>query len=176
MRFVNRVLGALVALALAVIGALVVIEVVAASFNSGVVVVHWRVALRWARHTTWDASVVQSSCVVMAAVGLILLLLELKPRRAKRFRVKSEATDAAFTRRGVKAAVQSAVGDVDGVSDSDVTVRRRRVKVRATAAGVAPYTADSLKEPVRSAAESRLRSLELDPVPRLVTSVVTRSR
>lgn len=176
MRFVNRVLGALLAIAIAVVGALVVIEVVSARLNHGVVLVHWRVALRWARRTTWDEGIVQTTCLLLALAGLILLVLELKPRRMKRFRVRSEQTDAAFTRRGVKVAVESAVGDVDGISRTSVKVRRRRIKVRATSAGVAPYTADALKAPVRSAAETRLQSLELDPSPRLTTHVLTRSR
>lgn len=175
MRFVNRVLGAIVAMAIVVIGVLIVIEVVSASFNGRALVAHWRVMLRWARRTTWDASVVQSTCVVLAAVGLILLIVELKRRRPKRFRVRSEATDAAFTRRGVKAAVEAAVGDVDGISASSVRVNRRRVTVRATTSGSVPSTAHELDGPVRSAAESRLESLELDPAPRLTTHIATRS-
>jgi hypothetical protein len=176
MRFVNRLLGAVVAVALVVAGALVVIEVLAASFNASAVVVHWRVALRWARQITWDTSVVQSTCVLMAAAGLILVVLELKPRRRRRFTVKSEATDAAFTRRGVKAAVQSAVGEMDGIDATAVSVRRRRIRVRATTTAVAPESAASLEESVRSTAQSQVASLELDPAPRIVTTVGTRGR
>lgn len=176
MRLVNRLLGALVALAIAVIGVLVVIEVVSVSFNGSALIVHWRVMLQWARRTTWDTSVVQSTCVVLGVVGLVLLVLELKPRRPKRFRIESERTDAAFTRRGIKSAVQSAVSEVDGISGNSVTVRRRRITVRAATGGVAAYTAGDLAASVRSVAESRLQSLELDSPPRLVTHVVTRSR
>lgn len=175
MRFVNRMLGAIVAIAIAAIGVLIVVEVASASFNGSAVVVHWRLMLRWARRTTWDLSVVQSTCVVLAAVGLVLLVIELKPRRPKRFRVNSDETDAAFTRRGVKAAVRSAVEDVDGISKSSISVHRRRIKVRATTPGMAPYTASGLDAPVRSAAEMRLQSLDLASPPKLSTHVVTRS-
>ena len=176
MRFVNRLFGAIVALALVVVGVLVLIEVVAASFNAGTVVVRWRVALRWARHITWDASVVQSICVVLAIVGLILVVLELKPRRRRRFPVDSQLTDAAFTRRGVKSAVQSAVGEVDGVSNTAVTVGRRRIRIRATASADSRDIAESLDASVRSAAQARVESLELDTPPRIVTRLGTRSR
>jgi hypothetical protein len=176
MRFVNRVLGAVVAIAVVAIGVLLVIEVISASFNGDPLVVHWHVMLRWARRTTWDASIVQSTCVLLAVIGVVLLVLELKRRRPKRFRVRSDATDAAFTRRALKAAVQAAVADVDGISESSASVGRRRIKVRATMAGVARHTADELEAPVRAAADSRLQSLELDPTPRLITHVVARSR
>lgn len=175
MRFVNRMLGAVVAVALAAVGLVVVLEVVAASFNAGTVVVHWRVALQWARRATWDASVVQSTCVLMAIAGLVLVVLELKPRRRRRFTVRSEATDAAFTRRGVKAAVQSAVDDVDGIGASAVTVGRRRIHVRASTTAAASDTRASLDDAVRSAAQARVDSLVLDAAPRIVTRVGTRS-
>jgi hypothetical protein len=175
MRFVNRVLAAVVALALVVAGVLIVVEVIAARFSAGTVVVHWRVALRWARRTTWDTSVVQSTCILMAVVGLILVLLELKPRRRRRFKVRSDASDAAFTRRGVKTAVQTAVDDVDGVGSAAVKVRRRRIRVRATATAAASHTAASLDDSVRAAAQGRVDSLALDPAPRIVTHVGTRS-
>src|SRR5690348_7350464 len=174
MRFVNRLLAAVVAVALAAAGLAVVIEVVAARLNTGTVFVHWRVALRWARRITWDASVVQSTCVLMAIAGLILVVLELKPRRQRRYRVRSEATDAAFTRRGVTAAVQSAVDDVDGVGATAVTVHRRRIRVRATTTAAADTKA-SLDDAVRSAAQTRVDSLTLERAPRIITRVASRS-
>lgn len=176
MRFINRLLGAVVALALIVTAVLVVIEVCAAGFNASPVLVHWHAALDWARRTTWDASAVQAACLIMAAVGLVLTVLELKPRRRRRFTMRSEATDTAITRRGLKAAMQTAVGDVDGVDSTAVTVRRRRIRVHASSSAAQPDTAQTIDSSVQSAAQSRLGSLELEPAPKVVTKVSTRSQ
>lgn len=176
MRFVNRLLAALLALALAVAGVLLVVEVIAAGFNASPAIVHWHQWYQWARRTSWDTASVQIICIVIAAVGLLLLLVQLKPRKPRRLVIASEDTDAAFTRRGVAATVKSAVTDVDGISAAKVTVRRRKVTVAATTAGLAPYTAQSLSEPARTAAQSRLSDLELSPAPKLAVRVATRSR
>lgn len=176
MRFVNRLLGAVLALALVVVATLVVIEVCAAAFNAPPVLVHWHAALDWARRTTWDTSAVQTTCVIMAVVGFVFVVLELKPRRRRRFTMRSEVTDAAITRRGLQAAIQSAVGEVDGVDATTVKVRRRRIRVRAATTAATPDTAQAVDTSVQSAAQSRLDSLELEPAPRIVTRVSTRSR
>jgi Family of unknown function (DUF6286) len=175
-RLVNRLLAALLALAIVVVGVLVVIEVIADRLNDRPAIVHWQHAYEWAHRTEWQSGSVRVTFIVAAVLGLILLLLELKPRRPSRMRIDSDQTDAAYTRRGVAASVHAAVTDVDGISRAAVRVRRHRIRVAATTAGVAPYTADALREPATQAAQARLEELQLKPVPSLAVRVTTRSR
>lgn len=176
MRYVNRLLAALLALALAVVAVLLIIEIIAAGVGAQPAVVHWHRAWHWAQRTEWQQGSVRVGCILAALVGLILLTLQLKRRRPSRLRVASASTDTAYTRRGVAASVRSAVGDVDGINKSSVTVRRRKVRVAATTAGLQSLTADALRGPVTSAAQARLTELELDPAPSLAVRVRTRSR
>jgi hypothetical protein len=110
----------------------------------------------------------------MAFVGVALVLAELKPTRLKRLGVATDAADTAYTRRGVAAAVGHAVDDVDGINRTAVRVRRRRVRVQATTAGLEPYTAETLRGPVENAAQLRLSELELREEPKLKVHVRTR--
>ena len=176
MRFVNRLLAALVALALAVVGVLVVIEVISERLGNDPAVVEWPEIYRWGQRTSLTQGSVRIACIVLAAAGIALLLIELKRRRPTRLAVDSDRVDAAYTRRGVATAIGHAVDDVDGVQRAAVTVRRRRIRIRARTSGIEPYTAQSLEEPVTQAARSRLADLELNPEPRLRVQVSNRRR
>lgn len=174
MRIANRFLAALVALGLAVIGALIVVEVVAERLSEPHVMVNWPAIYRWAQRTSLTQGSVRVACIIMAALGVALVLAELKPRRPKRLPVATDTADTAYTRRGVAAAVGHAVDDVDGINRSSVRVRRRRIRVEATTAGLEPYTAQTLREPVEQAAQTRLSALELRKAPKLKIRLRTR--
>jgi len=176
MRLVNRLLAALLALALATVGVLVVVEVIAARLDKPHVVVDWQEIYRWAENTSLTQGSVRVACIVTAVLGLVLLLAELKRSRPSRLQVATDAVDAGYTRRGVATAISQAVNDVDGVSSSAVRVRRRRIRVQARAAGMEPYTADSLRTPVTESAQSRLADLELKREPRLKVRLSAGSR
>lgn len=176
MRLFNRLLAALISVALVVIGVLVVVEVIADRLGKAPAIVHWHQAYNWAHRTPWQQGSVRVACIALAVIGLILLLAELKRSRPSRLRTTSTDVDSAYSRRGVAGAVRSAVARVDGINHADVTVKRRRVKVAATTAGLQPFTAESLREPVSTAAQQRLDTLELDPAPSLSVRVSTRSR
>ena len=176
MRLLNRLLAALLSLALIVLGVLVVVEVVAQRLGRDPVMVEWPRLYDWARRTPWQQGSVRVACILLAIAGLLLLAAELKRSRPSRLAARSEATDAAYTRRGVADALRSAVRDVDGINSATVSVGRRRVKVAATAAGLQPFTAESLREPATAAAQQRLDALELQSPPALSVEVSTRSR
>lgn len=176
MRILNRLLAALLSLALIVAGVLVVLEVVVHRLGRRPAVVDWPHLYDWALRTPWQQGSVRVSCILLALLGLLLLVAELKPGRPSRLAARSEATDAAYTRRGVAATVRSAVTDVDGISSASVSVGRRKVKVAATTAGLQPFTAEALQEPAVSAAQQRLDALELRNPPALSVQVRTRSR
>jgi hypothetical protein len=175
-RLLNRLLAALLSLALIVIGVLVVVEVVAQRLGKHPVIADWHPSYDWARRTEWQQGSVRVTCIVLAVAGLLLLALELKRSRPSRLTVDSGVADTAYTRRGVAAAVGKAVGDVDGINSTRVKVKRRKVRVAATTAGLQPYTAEALTEPATAAAQQRLDALELRPAPVLSMRVTTGSR
>jgi hypothetical protein len=166
-RLVNRVLAALLSLALACAGVILIVEVVAYRVNShGPAIVNWHPAYTWAARTTWIDGSIRGAAAILIALGLALLLAELKPARVSRLAADPDQAgapgiDTAYTRRGVAAAVRSAVTDVDGVRGASVTVRRRRVAVAATAAALDKAAAQTLRESVTTAARQRLAQLNL---------------
>jgi len=176
MRLVNRLLAALLSLALIIAGVLAVVEVVAQRLGREPVMVEWPRLYEWARRTQWQQGSVRVACIALALAGVVLLAAELKRGRPSRLAVRSEITDAAYTRRGVAGTIRSAVSDVDGITSASVSVSRRKVKVAATTAGLQPFTAESLREPTTAAAQRRLDALELRSPPALSVQVSTRSR
>jgi hypothetical protein len=165
-RLANRALGALLSVALACVGALLIIEVVADRLRHRTALVDWHPAYRWAARTTWTAGSVRVAAGILIAAGLVLLIAELKPPRVSRLaadpgQAGAPGMDTAYTHRGVAAAVRSAVSDVDGVRGASVKVTRRRVSVAATATVLDRTAAQALREPVTAAARERLEALSL---------------
>jgi Family of unknown function (DUF6286) len=180
-RLINRLLAALLAVAVVVLGVLVVIEVVHHWYSSTTAVLHWRHAYSWAQRTHWTQGSIRTTCVLLVLAGLVLLVLELRPAAVSRLAADPDQTDTSgidtgFTRRGVSAAVRSAVQDVDGVRSARVTVGRRRVVVTATTAARDQAAADGFRDPVSAAAQQRLAELRLRSTPSVSVSVTPRSR
>lgn len=181
MRHANRVLAALLSLALIAGGVLLIIEVIADRVNHSAAIVNWRPAYDWAKRTTWNAGSVRVACVVLILLGLVLLIAELKPARASRLaadpaRAGAADLDTAYTRRGLAAAIRSAVTGVDGVRGASVKVKRRKVKIAATAAAQDSAAARSLRKPVLAAAQQRLTTLQLRSAPSVSARVRPGSR
>lgn len=181
MRLANRVMAALLSLAVACAGVLLIIEVIAARTGQHAVIVDWRAAYDWARRTTWISDSIRVTAAILIAAGLVLLIAELKPARRSRLAadpVKAGAAgiDTAYTRRGVAAAIRSAVTDVEGVREASVTVARRKIKIGATAAAREKAAARNLREPVMAAARQRLSALGLRRPTALSARVMPGSR
>ncbi len=176
MRTLNRVLTLLFAVALAAVGVLLAVETAVAVFGSNPVLLDWRSAYRAGRSDTWDSTLVRVIAAAVTAVGLLLLLLELKPRRVRRLRVDSADahTDAALTRAGLRSALQKAAESVDGITGASVKVGRRRAKVTAQSRGGQAELAQGLDTEVRTAVTERLAALQLRHPPRPRTTVQTR--
>ena len=178
MRIVNRLLAALLALAVIVVGALLIIEVVAARLGRKPALVHWHSAYAWAESTQWQQGSVRVAAVALVVLGLLLLIAELKRPRVSRLAVADDTDlpdDVAFTRGGVAAALRAAVSDVDDIRAAKVRVRRRSVSVRAQAGAQDSDAARALREPATAAARDRLRDLQLAAPPRLSVRVLRRS-
>jgi hypothetical protein len=179
-RLANRVLAALLILALACVGALLIIEVVADRLAHRTAIVNWHPAYAWAARTTWVAGSIRVAAVILIVLGLVLLLAELKPARVGRLAADPAGAgaadmDTAYTRRGVAAAVRSAVTDVDGIRAASVTVNRRKVAVSAVAAALDQAAAQTVRDAVTAAARDRLTALSLRRAPALSVRVSPRS-
>jgi hypothetical protein len=144
-------------------------------------IVRWHPAYEWAKRTTWNAGSVRVTCAVLILLGLVLLVAELKPARVSRLAADpahagAAHIDTAYTRRGLAAAIRSAVTGVDGVRGALVKVKRRKVTVTATAAAQGNAAARSLRDPVSAAARQRLTALKLRSAPAVSVRVHPRSR
>jgi hypothetical protein len=175
MRLINRPLAALLGVAVIAAGVLTVIEVAADRLVGRPVVVHWHRVYLWAEHTSWTQGSVRTGSVLIAVLGVILLLAELRRDPPSRYPIASELTDAAFTRHGIATTLRAAVNNVDGITDTTVRVTRRKITVTATALGHQTDTAQSRRGPVTDAAQRRLDSLELSCAPTLSVRVTARS-
>jgi Family of unknown function (DUF6286) len=181
MRHANRVLAALLSLALIAAGVLLIIEVIAGRVGNRPAVVDWRPAYDWAKRTTWNAGSIRVACVVLILLGLAVLIAELKPARVSRLaadpaQADVAGIDTAYTRRGLAAAVRSAVTGVDGVRGASVKVRGRKVTVAATTTARDKAAARSLRDPIVAAARQRLTALKLGRTPAVSVRVTPRSR
>jgi hypothetical protein len=181
MRLANRVLAALLSLALIVVSVLLIAEVIADRTSHHPAVVHWRSAYNWAEHTTWNAGSIRVICGILIVAGLVLLIAELKPARVSRLpadpsEAGADAIDTAYTRRGLAAAIRSAVAAVDGVRSTAVKVRRRKVRIAAVASAQDRAAARSLHDPIADAARQRLTALKLRRTPAVAVRVSPRSR
>lgn len=178
MRLVNRPLAFILAAALIAGCVIVIAEVIGFAAGRSPLLVHWTIWYHWAHKTRWDALVVRVWSAILIVVGLLMLAVELKPRRVTRLPLRSgnDATDAAVTRRGLAGMLRAAAIGVDGISRASVKVHRRRARIMATSAARGRAAAEPLTEPVTQALRGRLDALELRHPPRLRVRVIPRSR
>ena len=181
MRYANRVLAALLSLAVITAGVLLIIEVIADRASNRPAVVDWQPAYDWARRTTWNAGSIRVTCAVLILAGLVLLIAELKPSRVSRLAADPDQAgaagiDTAYTRRGLAAAIRSAATGVDGVRGASVNVKRRKITVAATTAAQDKAAARGLRDPILAAVHERLSTLKLRRDPSVSVRVRPRSR
>jgi Family of unknown function (DUF6286) len=178
MRLLNRPLAFILAVALAAASVILIVEVIEFAVHSGPAIVHWTTWYHWAHTTKWNAQVIRVWSAILIAIGVLLLAVELKPRRITRLRLRShdQATDAGLTRSGLAGTLRAAATGIDGISGADVIVRRRRARIAAKSAARGHAAASSLRQPVRQAVGDRLNSLDLQHRPRLKVRVITRRR
>lgn len=179
MRVFTRLLAFVVALALLATTVIVIIEVVSARTNNGSVVIHWHSILSWGNRNTWKATSVELASAITAAVGLLILIPQLIPRRPSRLRIHSPEvdspdTDAALTRKGLTVTIQSAVESVEGISSSRVKVTHHRISVTAQSVVTQPESADELTPQVTEAAQHQVDELGLAPAHRVRVTVNAR--
>ena len=153
MRLVNRPLAFIVAAALIAASVVIIAEVIGFAAHQSPLLVRWTTWYHWARTTRWDAFVIRVWSAILIVIGSMILILELKPRRAPRLPLRSGAIvrrqpAPAITRRGLAGMLRAAASGVDGISSASVKVRRRHASVTASSAAHGRRAATALTEPV----------------------------
>lgn len=173
MAVVNRLVALVLALALFLAASVAVVDIVLAALKRPHWIVDASAWANWLRAARWYDGTVRLGLVVAIVLGLILLFVGL--RRGRPSSVPLTAADGVqirASRRAVERAVDAAARRVEGVSAADVSVRRRKVRVRASTRRREP---GDLEAAVRQAVSSRLTGLGLEntltPSVRLRTGV-----
>jgi hypothetical protein len=131
-RVVNRVIAAVLALALLVGGLLVAVEIVVAGFDRRPWVLPHD---RWyasARLRTWDSPPPRWIFIALLVAGLALLLAQLVRRRPGALALGPGAVPADLHRRSLERALVREAARVDGVAAARARVREDRADVIAT--------------------------------------------
>lgn len=131
MRIINRLLAFVLGVALVTVVGVALVEVAWAVSGRGPVVVPWQ---RWQAalvRRRWDDPELVAIAVGLVLVGLVLLIIELVPRRPLQLPLQSpQSRRVSIDRRGLQERLRRVVlGDTDVIAAS-VRVRRR-AKVRA---------------------------------------------
>lgn len=172
MRLVNRLLCALLALAVAGAGLLTAAEVVVARTNwptDPPLVVpydHWLTALQ--THS-WSAGIVLGAAIASVVLGLLLVAASISGRERRiALAATGPDTDASTSRRSVARALRHDAATVDGIGSAGARWRRRSAVVRAQVRLGDPA---AIEAAVTDAATHRLTSLELAETPALSVRV-----
>jgi hypothetical protein len=171
-RVANRVLAAVLALALLVGGLLVAVEIVVAGFDRPPWVVphdRWYVS---ARTRTWDSAPPRWIFIALVAAGLALLLLQLARRRPTTLALTPAAVPGDVSRRSVEKALAREARRVDGVAGA-------KARVAADKADVVAVTnrrqIGDLQPRLQAALDTRLGSLGLARPPTARVKIHARS-
>jgi hypothetical protein len=113
---------------------------------------------RLGQNLRWDDILVLAAASLLATLGLLLLLLALRPGRLRAIPLRSNDANVVLgiARPDLRRYIARAAQNVDGIDRARVKVRRHRIRIRA----VSPlhHTAE-LTDQVRSAVAQRLDTL-----------------
>ena len=160
MRVFNRLLVLALGVVIAAAGVLVILEAVWTWTNSGFLWIPGREWLNSFKSTPWSDPTVIGISIAVAAVGLVLVVAELRPQRKRHAPFSTDQGDWLLLRRSTEAHLQRRLATQVPVSPIKVRLKPRalrwRLKVRARAA---PTT----KPALRDAAQTELGRLHAPP-------------
>jgi Family of unknown function (DUF6286) len=156
----NRVLSALLALLLLVGGLLVAVEIVLAQLGRPALLIPWSAWVSWLGGQTWDATIVRLVLAGLVVVGLILLILALRPGKPRRLALSSTGSNlnVSIARRAFQQNLADTVARASGVASASAKARRRTVTITATTAN--PNTTE-VHDAALGAVNQRLNQLGL---------------
>ena len=165
LHLVNRVLAALVALAVVCLAALVTVEVGRWFVGEPSWIVPWRAWEASLSDLRADDPALVATAAVVAVLGLLLLVFELKPRRPSSLRTAPllPGVHTVVTRSGVGSAAETAARSVSGVVGASSSVGRSRVDVTARTRSRDGHR--ELRDRVRAAVDRTLADLALERRP-----------
>lgn len=171
MRVANRIVAALLGLALLVGGLLVAVEIVVAGFDRQPWVLPHDRWYRSLRLNAWESDPSRWTFIALLAAGLLLLFLQLARRRPAVLPLVAGAVPADLGRRSLERSLARTASDVDGVAAARVTVGEDRAEVVAT---TNRRQAGDLQARVAAVVERRMQSLGLARPPGVRVKVQTR--
>jgi hypothetical protein len=177
MRTFDRLLSLLLGIAGLVLGVLGTVEVVVAALRRPPLVLPYPQVASWLRQHTWSAGVVVAIAAALLAVGLVLLLLELKPRRRTQLvlQLRDPAVTTTLSVHSLARLLETTAVGTPGVDRAHGRVRRRRARVRLDVSVPDPAEVSRIQEQARAAASAALEDLHLRRAPRLTVRTKRRS-
>lgn len=167
MKGFNRLLGALVAVALVITGLLTALEVAAAQLGHEPLLVHWSSWDRRLRTTPWVDT--RPLMITILAVAVILLLVELAPRRPHTLAVNDdEHLRVTVRRRHLETELAEMTARVDGITKAKVRINKKRLAV---VAKTSRKDASGLKEAVTGVVGDELSRFSLADKPPVTVRV-----
>ena len=159
-RTTNRIVSALLAVALLVGGLLVAVEVVLAALDRD----HWILPHEdWARslrETAFSDRSARIFFLILVAAGIALLLLELarRPPPSLRMAGRGSAITADLDRRGIERWLTTRLADVEGATGIKATITRKAAEVTAE---TPQRDVDDVRRRLERAAQDNLDQLDL---------------
>ncbi|MGI9119748.1 MAG: DUF6286 domain-containing protein [Acidimicrobiales bacterium] len=136
MRVANRVLSAVLALALAVGGLLVAVEIVLGGLDRGPWILPYDRWERTAVDTPWSDGNIRLLSLALVVVGVLVLAVQVARRRPDALALAgSGQSTTSLDCKGVERWLAERVERVEGVAGAQVKVGRKAAVVRATAIG-----------------------------------------
>jgi hypothetical protein len=156
----TRILSVLLALLLIVGGLFVAIEIVLAQLGRAPWLIPWPAWANWLSGQSWASFGVRVILVGLVVVGLILLVLALRPGKPRRLALP--ATDrnvhVSIARRALQQTLADTAGRSSGVAGASAKAGRRTVTITATTAN--PNTTE-VQQAALAAVTDRLDQLGL---------------
>jgi hypothetical protein len=171
-RIANRVIAAVLALALLAGGLLVAVEIVVAGFDRRPWVLPHDRWYHSARTRTWDSAPPRWIFIGLVVAGLVLLLLQFARRRPTALDLTAGAVPAELSRRSLERSLAREATSVDGVAAAKARVDGERVEVVATSNR---RQVDDLQPRVTQALDRRMGALGLARPPSVRVKVHGRS-
>ena len=172
MRVANRVVAAVLGLALLVGGLLVAVEIVVAGFDRQPWVLPHDDWYESARRRSWEDAPPRWIFIGLVVAGLLLLLLQLARRRPSALNMTPGAVPADISRRSLEKALVREAARVDGISAAKAKVREDRADIVASSNR---RQTDDLGPAVTEVLDQRMGTLGLARPPAVRVKVQGRS-